>query len=511
MGVRVLIGIAEPALAGECAALVDEGDDYTVAGRATATEDLRAALAGDRVDIVVLHDSLGPLPVLELARELAARFPHVGLVLLAREQSADLLRTAMQAGVRGVTALPLSLEALHAELATAAAWASAVRQRLSVDGEAAAEGPSARMIAVAGAKGGVGATTVAVHLALAAAAVQGQSVCLVDYDLQAGDVRALLDMSHRRSVTDLLEVAGDISARNLDEALYSHASGLRVLLPPRDGERAEEVGEWASRHILGAIRARFDLVIVDVGTVMTEGSAAAIEMADEVLLVVTPDVLALRAANRLVELWDRLHVRKDRIAAVLNRASRTVEVQADLVGKVVAAPLLPVSLPATFLELEPALNTTDPQRVDDGAFQRALLDLAERLGVARSPRRRRRLRRLRGTAGSVAVEAMGVIPVVLLVVALLWQLLLTGLTFVLAGHAAREGARALAVGEPVTRTVDDSLPAAWRAGRRVTTGPDWVEVDVRAPILFPGIDLGVRVPARVGAAVEPRVGVGGLP
>ena len=123
-----------------------------------------------------------------------------------------------------------------------------------------------RMVAIAGAKGGVGATTVAVHLALEAARRgPDRSVCLVDFDLQAGDVRSYLDLTHRRSVGDLVDVASDLSSRQLDESLSAHPSGLRVLLPPPEGERAEDVTGDVARRILGALRSRFDVVVVDVG------------------------------------------------------------------------------------------------------------------------------------------------------------------------------------------------------------------------------------------------------
>jgi hypothetical protein len=61
------------------------------------------------------------------------------------------------------------------------------------------------------------------------------------------------------------------------------------------------------------------------------------------------------------------------------------------------------------------------------------------------------------------------------------------LTFVFAGHAAREGARELAVGGHVAQTVTEDLPGAWRDGSSHDEGDDWVEVTLRVPALAPGI------------------------
>lgn len=513
MSNRILVGIRDPDLARDATTLIQEGGGYTVAGVVDSTSEVLVALDGDTADIVILHDSLGPLPVLELAREIAARFPHVGMVLVARDQSPELLRTAMRAGVRAVTPLPLSLEVVQADLATAGGWSDALRARLAAGADEPDTQPANHgLLAVAGAKGGVGATTVAVHLAMAAVATTGQSVCLVDFDLQAGDVRAFLDLSHKRSVTDLLDAAEDLSPGALEEALYHHPSGLRVLLPPRDGEQAEDVREWPARQILAALRSRFDLVVVDVGAIVTEGSATAVEMADYVLLVTTPDAVAMRAANRLVALWQRLQVRKDGITVVLNRVRRSSEVQPDLAAKVLSVPLLPVTLPGAFPDLEAAVNTGMPGRLLSGSLHGALGQLAAHLGIAAPPRRRGLLRR-RSDSGQVAVETLGAVPVVLLIVVMTWQLLLTGTTFVLAGHAAREGARVLAVDNPAAArsAAEQQVPAAWRDGMDTTIGTSgsdwqWLEVTLPVPVLFPGIDLGVRVPSRSGTFVERGLG-----
>ena len=80
-------------------------------------------------------------------------------------------------------------------------------------------------------------------------------------------------MPYRRSVVDLVEVADEISVRHLQETLYTHKEGFRVLLAPDDGERAEEVNALAARPILSAVKARHALTIVDLGATVSEASA----------------------------------------------------------------------------------------------------------------------------------------------------------------------------------------------------------------------------------------------
>src|SRR6185503_1632770 len=120
-------------------------------------------------------------------------FPEVGLILLAADDSPALLRSAMQAGVRDVVALPVSLESFEASVRAASGWARTMRDR--VTGEESASGAlGGQLIAVAGSKGGVGTTTVARHLGLAAPPLApARPVPPVDLGLQGGDFRAPLD------------------------------------------------------------------------------------------------------------------------------------------------------------------------------------------------------------------------------------------------------------------------------------------------------------------------------
>lgn len=505
MAYRVLLGVADEVLARDFAALASEAGDIEVVSTAATAGELISALMTIEADVIVVHEHLGPLPVLDLARDLATRVPEVGVVLLAREAT-TVPAAVSRAGVRGVVGLPLSLENLALTVSDAGAWAQAVRARFErVDSEDGI-GAGGRMLVVAGAKGGVGTTTVAVHLALAAAqSVPPKSVCLVDFDLQVGDVRSYLDLSHRRSVTDLVEVADDLTGRQIDESLFVHATGLRVLLPPQQGEFAETVGGEAARRILGGIRTRFDVVIVDVGSVVTEGSAVAAEMADQVAVVVTPDIPALRAANRLLGLWERLQVRKEGIGIIVNRASRDSEIQPELVGKVVGTTVLRTTIPADFRMLEAAGNTGAPDRLEEGRLRKALLALAEELNLVAAPRRPSKLN-LRGSSGQVATDFIASFFVFGLIVILLWQLVLTGLTVVLAHHAAQEAVRELAVGAgqgALEDVVRSDLPAGWnREGFRVEAGRDDVDVTLNVPALLPRFLTPVTVTAHGGTVRE---------
>ena len=332
-------------------------------------------------------------------------------------------------------------------------------------------------------------------------------------------------MPYRRSAVDLVEVADEISVRHLQETLYTHKEGFRVLLAPDDGERAEEVNALAARPILSAVKARHALTIVDLGATVSEASAIGAEIANRVLVVTQPDVASLRGVKRLLELWKRLQVREgdEDVLVVLNRASRKLEVQPDLARKVIAGTLAKTTIPADFSSFEAAVNTGTPARMEDAKLRATfdhLLDEADARPVADGApdtdpsEPRGLLARLGGERGQGSAEMMGVLFPLALVVLALWQMGLLGYTYLLAGHAAREGARELAVNtdeptklldRPYVKAAREDLPTAWRKGAEIARDKDdpvTINVKLVVPAVLPGLKSPFKVSDHASTSVE---------
>lgn len=354
----------------------------------TTLLDTLGRLAAESIDelpeVVLVHERIGPVPALDLIREVALRFPAVGVVLVSSDAGPALFSAAMDSGARGLIGLPLAYEELAARVQSAAQWSVGVRRHLG-RGADVFTGPGGRVVTVTGAKGGVGTTFTAVQFALAAAA-SGRRTALVDMDLQAGDVGSYLDVQFRRSIADLAGIQ-DISPRVLQDAVYDDRTGLALLLAPADGERGEEVDERAARHILAALRSRYELVVIDCGTQVTGANAAAVESADVAVLVTTPDVVCVRAAKRLVRMWERLQVRKaEDTAMVVNRWSKHTEIQPALIEKITKTRATRTPVPAAFKELQAVIDAGRVQDLDNrSTVKQALWTLAGELGLLTPP------------------------------------------------------------------------------------------------------------------------------
>lgn len=560
MTIRILPAIGDPDAARSIGGLLGQlpgVEPLPTAGDTTQLLDTLAVLAAASLEelpeVVLVHERVGPVPALELIREVALRFPATGVVLVAADAGPALYAAAMDSGARGLVGTPLSYEELGARVQAAAQWASGVRRHLGSTGDLVpGSGPGGRLVAVIGAKGGVGTTVTAVQLALAACAA-GREVALVDMDLQSGDIASYLDVQFRRSIADLAGI-NDISPRVLQDAVFPHPTGLGLLLAPAEGERGEEVGDLAARQIAAALRGRYELVVVDCGTQITAAGAAVVETADTALLVTTPDVVSVRAAKRMVRLWDRLQIRKaEETTTVVNRHTRTAEIQPPLVERTTGTRTARTTIPAGYKELQAAVDSGRMQDLDAKSSVRgALWTLAGELGladapgarlahggaraahaarpIAGGPRRRRAIggpaptvggtgpdqlapvptsrfrRRGGGDRGQVAVEFAGVLPLILVVLAVVWQCVLVGYTYSLAGNAADKGARAGAVGGDCATAAQADLPGAWGGdgiGCGEENGVYRATVSLDVPVLFPGaVSWPWQVESSAGAARE---------
>ncbi|CAL9299024.1 AAA family ATPase [Streptomyces olindensis] len=368
--------------------------------------DTLARLAAESVDelpeVVVVHERIGPVPALELIREVALRFPAVGVILVTSDASPGLFQAAMDYGARGLVALPLSYEELASRVQAVAQWSVGVRRHLGAGGDVFT-GVGGSVVTVSGAKGGAGATLTAIQLALAAQA-SGRSTALVDMDLQTGDVASYLDVQFRRSVVDLAAIT-DISPRVLADAVFRHDTGLALLLAPAEGERGEDVTDRAARQIVSALRSRYEVVVIDCGAQLSGAGAAAVEMADRALLVTTPDVVAVRGAKRAVRMWDRLQIRKaEETTVVVNRHSRGTEIQPPLIQRITGTAVAATAIPANFKELQSVVDAGRIHELENkSAVKQALWGLAAELGLVKVSDAAQKAGRFRGgDRGSVS-------------------------------------------------------------------------------------------------------------
>lgn len=160
----------------------------------------------------------------------------------------------------------------------------------------------AKVIAVLGTRGGVGATTVTLNLAGIIAASTKKSVALVDIDPQEGSISLQLDIEPSRGLRDALEKPDRIDALFIERVMTKPLKNLSVLSAEESLQERLSVHDHAADTLLRELRAKFDVVILDIPRYLNPFSRQCIKQADHILLVTELSLLCLRDALRLGDL-----------------------------------------------------------------------------------------------------------------------------------------------------------------------------------------------------------------
>jgi Flp pilus assembly CpaE family ATPase len=250
------------------------------------------------------------------------------LAIETRESVAS-LRAAIDAGARGFFVWPADREALSSAAAASLAVPAALDRRATV-------------VAVHAARGGAGATFIATHLARAFAR-RGRSCVLIDADPMFGEVGAALgtpDDVH--TFGDLVPLVAELTPAHLDETLWTHSEGFRVLLAP-PAQEAPAVGSDALRRVVEVGASSADVVVLHLARALDAVSRAGLGTADRIVEVLSLDVLSFRAAKRALEALGPLGL-DGRVAFVVNRAARGEITPGDVSRVFGQEPLAVVSL-----------------------------------------------------------------------------------------------------------------------------------------------------------------------
>jgi pilus assembly protein CpaE len=184
----------------------------------------------------------------------------------------------------------------------------------------------ATTIAVFNPKGGVGKTTVATNLAAALQTRKGKTVLLLDADTVTGHVTTSLGVDAVRTVADSWRDEADGGpVESLYEIASSHPSGMKVVSLTDSPLHTDVLDPARLAAAISAVRGRVDIVVIDLHPSYSALNQAIFEVSDRILVPVTPDVPAIRAAVQLRDVAGGLGCR-ERLSLVINRANSGVTV-----------------------------------------------------------------------------------------------------------------------------------------------------------------------------------------
>ncbi len=323
-------------------------------------------------DLVIV----GPDAPLSVAADIASKYrldrPSLGVILIRRRVDVQTLAEALRAGIREVVVAD-DAEAL---LGACKRTTSVSRQQRHAE-ESSAEGSKGKVIMVFSAKGGCGKTTIASNLAEAMAMSGAGRVCLVDFNLEFGDIAIALQIDPVRTISDALGMQGGLDKHGVASMVIHYKDRFDVLLAPTMPADAEFIQAPLAAEVLRLLSEVYDYVIIDSPPAFSDITLKCFDIADSYILLTTLDMLALKNFKLTLDTLSALGYPRSRWNVVLNRSDSRVGLTAEDMERTIGLPIV-TKLPST-KDIPASINrgTTLVAENRRHPFSRAIMTLAE--------------------------------------------------------------------------------------------------------------------------------------
>jgi pilus assembly protein CpaE len=261
-------------------------------------------------DIGLVAIDADPQKALDLVTRLGAASPDCAVLVVSSSNDGSLILQALRAGAKEFLTLPVRIEDLLAALAR-------ISQRRFGHGENRPRG--SQVIAVAGAIGGVGTTSLAVNLGCILAKDPQNSVVLMDLDLCLGDADVFLDTIPDYTLVDVAQNVTRLDFALLKRSLTKHGSGLYLLPRPVQLEDLALITADDVQRVIGLLKATFTHLVLDLSKGYTAIDLIALEMANQILLTTQLDLPCLRNVVRLMMSFGNMEGLADKVKIIVNR------------------------------------------------------------------------------------------------------------------------------------------------------------------------------------------------
>ncbi|HEU4850293.1 MAG TPA: response regulator [Terrimesophilobacter sp.] len=302
--------------------------EIDVAGMAASGEEAVRMAMELRPDIILMDINMPGLDGIAASELITQRVPSSPIIMMSVHGETDDLKRAMLAGAREFLVKPFSSDELSTsirrvhekELARQAQLQTVLASSAGGEGGAQSNVEDHQLIAVFSPKGGAGRTTIAANLAIALMKETEGRVCLVDANLQFGDIGVLLNLNPKnRSMLDAVE-GGEPDPDIIESVVINHSTGVRVLLAPPAPEGADLVTPPFLRKMLDHLKATHDYVVVDLPSGLNDHSLGVMDAADQIVVVAALEITTIKNVRLFLEVADQLEYDRSKIRLVINRA-----------------------------------------------------------------------------------------------------------------------------------------------------------------------------------------------
>ncbi len=308
---------------------------FAVAGESGLGIDAITMARTVQPDIVLLACEEPLSPAFQTLEHLGNALPETPAIVYSSVGSMETVRRTVLAGARDFLPKPLNSAELSRSIYSVLEAEEKRRMRYARQTEdIPAQGV---IITVAGLKGGVGKSTIAVNLAIALRQKTGQSVALVDAEPNYGDVATLLDLDDiplSRSISQAARLSAQLDRNSVQDYMTAHSSGISVLPTATQIESWQVVQPSQVEQVVRLIAQTQDYVVVDTPAGLHPITGAVLEAASLALLVTTTDITSLKDTMLALKMLGFTNLDREKVKVVLNHTNGSNGVHSDDVKQV---------------------------------------------------------------------------------------------------------------------------------------------------------------------------------
>jgi pilus assembly protein CpaE len=299
---------------------------------------------------IVVLDATQHDEQLDCIRELAATGSDTAIIAASIDASPAMILGSLRAGAHEFLQLPIDMSEFQTVL-------ERISARHHADDGGSRRG---RVIAVFSGKGGSGVSFLATNLAVAL----NLPTLLVDLNLQNGDAALFLGLEPRYSLADFVANRARLDDSLITSLITPHSANLALLAAPLEPHETEEIEPENVTEILHLVSQRYGRVVLDLPHTFDPVTIAALDIADDILLVMALDIPGIRGTRRALNVLDRLGYPRNRIHLTVNRWSKHNEVEIEKVQAHLGQPFIGF-VPNDYFKVIDSINLGRPHVDND--------------------------------------------------------------------------------------------------------------------------------------------------
>ena len=251
-----------------------------------------------------------------LIKRLSSACPETAIISAAYNASPALILGSMRSGAREFLQLPINGDEFKTVLDRTEEFNATVTSKRN-----------GRTVAVFSGKGGAGVSFLATNLA----AAMTVPTVLVDLNLQTGDAASFLGLEPKYSLADFVRNRTRLDDSLINSFITPHSARLALLAAPLEPHEAEDVKPEDVTEVLHLLGQRFQCLVLDLQHTFDPVTVAALDLADDILVLMTLDIPGIRNTRRALKVFERLGYPRSRIRVVVNRWSKNIDVKLEKV------------------------------------------------------------------------------------------------------------------------------------------------------------------------------------